>query len=128
MFHSVKGYGGVFSNTLQQIQNEKSLPNLPEFPVKSLCSIWSGVDWIRGLLFTPCKSFPEFLVPEYSTCLGIKSTVNTRSENCRKFSPANRRHHNWEPIQQSSTLRVTIDAIESVRLHHEARISQYSLI
>ena len=34
-----------------------------------------------------------------------------RSENCRKFSPANRRHHNWEPIHQSSMLRVTIDAI-----------------
>ena len=35
-----------------------------------------------------------------------------RSENCRKFSPANRRHHNWEPIHQSSMLRVTIDAID----------------
>ena len=37
--------------------------------------------------------------------------LNVRSENCRKFSPTNRRHHNWEPIHQSSTLRVTIDAI-----------------
>ena len=34
-----------------------------------------------------------------------------RSENCRKFSPANRRHRNWEPIHQSSMLRVTVDAI-----------------
>ena len=34
-----------------------------------------------------------------------------RSENCRKFSPANRRHHNREPIHQSPMLRVTIDAI-----------------
>ena len=42
------------------------------------------------------------------------------SENCRKFSPTNRRHHNWEPIHESSTLRVWLD--------HDARISQYSLI
>ena len=37
--------------------------------------------------------------------------IQNRSENCRKLSPANRRNHNWEPIHQSSMLRVTIDAI-----------------
>ena len=37
--------------------------------------------------------------------------VYFRSENCGKFSPANRRHHNWEPIHQSSMLRVTIYVI-----------------
>ena len=37
--------------------------------------------------------------------------ISIRSENCGKFSPANKRHRNWEPMHQSPTLRVTIDAI-----------------
>ena len=41
----------------------------------------------------------------------VKHRVALRSENCRKFTPANRRHHNWGPIHQSSMLRGTIDAI-----------------
>ena len=110
----------------------------------------------------------------------IKNNITIRSDNCRKFSPANRHHHNWETIHQSYLLKVTSaaqfspqhyyrvypllweihfllghakwpplpDCIQygsppgrkrfdeicnnrcywSVRLDHEARISQYSLI
>ena len=42
---------------------------------------------------------------------GTEIIIN-RSENCRKFSPANRHHHNRERIHQSSMLRVTVDAID----------------
>ena len=56
--------------------------------------------------------FPNVDIFNGSSHLSRPSTVVTsRSENCRKFSPANRRHHNWEPIDQSFTLRVTNDAI-----------------
>ena len=41
----------------------------------------------------------------------IQNVIQKRSENCRKFFPASRRHHNWEPIHQSSTWRTTIDVI-----------------
>ena len=45
------------------------------------------------------------------SCTFCQCAKDPRSENCRKFSPANRRHHDWEPIHQSSMGRVTIDAI-----------------
>ena len=47
--------------------------------------------------------------------------------NCRKFSPANRRHHNWNLFT-----KLHIGSYNrfywSERLDHEASISQYSLI
>ena len=43
-----------------------------------------------------------------------------RSENCGKFSPANKSQHNIQPIHQSPMLRVTMDAIGQCGLDNEA--------
>ena len=69
-----------------------------------------------------CYLYVEMCIYEIST------HVQYRPENCRKFFPANRRHHNWGPY--SSKLQVDRYNISywSVRICYEPGISQYSLI
>ena len=64
----------------------------------------------KAALQTPKREEPETgtsLVYILSPHDQYNSTNYCRSEDRRKFSPT-RRHHNWESIHQSFTLRVTI--------------------
>ena len=51
-----------------------------------------------------------------------------RSANCRKFFPANRCHHKWEPYSSNRHVESYNRPYWSAGIYYERRISQYSLI
>ena len=54
--------------------------------------------------------------------------AGARSENCRKFFPANRCHHNWEPYSSKCYIERYNRPYWSVGIYYKPRISKYSLI
>ena len=114
-----------------------------KFIYYTTCNIFINFTYIRYVLHN--IQYINFTYIRYPLCFThIRITFNRwqhrpkhmqllfqpviRLENCRNFSPANRRHRNWEPIHQSTTLRVTIDSVGQCGYITKQEISQYSLI
>ena len=67
---------------------------------------WAKDPWSYFLL-----SHSAWIIVKYH----IKfDTVGTRSENCRKFVPANRRPHNWKLYSSRCRRKVTVDVIGQI--------------
>ena len=64
--------------------------------------------------------------PDYCLIYYLHQVI--RSENCGKLFPTNKIHHNSEPYSLKLQVESYNRFYRSVRLDHEARISQYSLI